>query len=106
MRLIDADDRADRQVHEKLFRGVTREPNAAMRCRVRLDYALMKAEIATAQPHEIGHRTFVNGRAMIAVLVRDHVVTRLGAESIAPRRNLRCENGLACLDHHHMLLRE
>ena len=48
LQLVDADDRADRQIDKEFFRRVSRQPDTAVRSRVRLDDTFMHAEIPAA----------------------------------------------------------
>src|SRR4029077_6604136 len=53
-------------------RGICRQPDAAVGCRIVRHITSVHSKIETAQAHEIRHLDVVNGGTMVAFLVGDH----------------------------------
>ena len=66
----------------------------------------MHAEIETAQPHEIRHRDFVDGGAVVPLLICNDIIADWRIEPGATGRNLCRENCDAILDQRGMLRSE
>ena len=74
-----------------------------MRGRIIRDHALVHSKIEATQAHEIRHFDMVNGRSVVALLIRNDVIARTGGISTATGRADGVENRYAILDQRNVL---
>ena len=98
-RLFYRDDSPDRYLREKASRDFTGQSNAAVRSRIIRYDPFVHAKIEATQAHEIRHIDFVNGGAMIAFLVRDHILTGPRRIPLPTGRTNRLQNRDAIAQH-------
>ena len=81
------------------LRDVGRKANASMGCGIIWDHPRVHTEIEAIKPHEKWHLHVIDRGAMIAVFVRNHVLTCGRIESTAPGGDWSVQNRHAILDH-------